>query len=132
MKQRIQEQINRANAFMVHNHIQVKATGPDSAQAALDIGPESLNSYGMLHGGVYYTLADCACGCACREDGRKYVTLQGGLSFIKGVESGRVSAQASVRRRGRSASTVSVEITSGAGELLACGEFTFFCVGTLD
>lgn len=123
--------IDRDNAFMHHNHIRVEPTGPDSARAVLDIVPESRNPFGMLHGGAFYTLADCACGRVSRMDGRKYVTLQGGLNFLKGVSGGRVSAQARVRHRGRTTCLVEVEITNEAGVLLAKGDFTFFCVGTL-
>lgn len=131
MDQTLEDRINAGNAFMHHNHIRIASAGPEGAQAVLDMAPESCNPYGMLHGGAYYTLADCACGCACRMDGRKYVTLQGGLSFLKGVSGGRVTAQARVRHRGRTTCLVEVEITSEAGTLLAKGDFTFFCVGAL-
>lgn len=122
------EQMNAANAFVHHNYIRIAHTEPDRAQAVLDIVPESRNLYGMLHGGAYYTLADCACGYACRMDGRKYVTLQGGLNFLKGASSGRVTAQAKVRHRGKTTCLVEVEITGEGGALLAKGDFTFFCV----
>ena len=126
-----EKKISKANAFMRHNHIRVEPAGPDRAQAILDIVPESRNPYGILHGGAFYTLADCACGCACRMDGRKYVTLQGGLNFLKSVSEGRVTAQATVRHRGRTTCLVEVEITAETGALLAKGDFTFFCTGAL-
>lgn len=130
--QALQARVSAGNAFMNYNHIRVEQTGPDAAQACLDIVPESRNASGALHGGAYYTLADCACGCACRGDGRKYVTLQGGLNFLKSVSEGRVTARARLRHRGKSTCLAAVEITDETGALLASGEFTFFCVGALD
>ena len=131
MEEAQQQQISKSNAFMRHNHIHAEPAGPDRAQAILDIVPESRNPYGILHGGAFYTLADCACGCACRMDGRKYVTLQGGLNFLKSVSEGRVTAQATVRHRGRTTCLVEVEITAETGALLVKGDFTFFCTGAL-
>lgn len=118
----------KPNSFAVFNGIKIQSTGENSAQAVLEIGPNSLNPYGLLHGGAYYTLADCACGIACRNDGRKYVTLHGGLDFLRSVKSGTVTAAAVVQHRGRSTCMVSVEITDQSGALLATGSYTFFCV----
>ena len=56
--------IARANAFAVYNGITTHQTGDGTAEAILEIGPDSLNPYGLLHGGAYYTLADCAAGSA--------------------------------------------------------------------
>ena len=118
----------QSNAFADFNGIEVQTTGENTAQAVLEIGPNSLNPYGLLHGGAYYTLADCACGAACRNDGRKYVTLHGGLDFLHSAKSGTVIATAVVHHRGRSTCMVTVEITDQAGALLATGNYTFFCV----
>ena len=59
------------NAFAEHNGIQYRVVGPEQAEATLEVVPDSLNPYGLLHGGAYYTLADCACGC----DETRYVAL---------------------------------------------------------
>ena len=66
------DEITRANAFALFNGIHTNQTGENVAEAYLEMGPNSLNPYGVLHGGAYYTLADCAAGAACRTDGRKY------------------------------------------------------------
>lgn len=116
------------NAFALHNGVRTRLTGPDQAEAILEMGTDSLNPYGRLHGGAYYTLADCACGCACRSDGRRHVTLHGGLDFVRSAQGGTVIARARVRHRGRTTCQLAVEISDEAGTLLATGSFTFFCV----
>ncbi|MEQ2456172.1 PaaI family thioesterase [Flavonifractor hominis] len=124
------ERIAKANAFARYNGITIRQPGPDLGEAVLEMGPNSLNPYGALHGGAYYTLADCAGGCACRTDGRRYVTLQGGLNFIHSAKSGTVTACAEVRHRGRTTCLVHVEVVDAEDTLLACGDFTYFCKGT--
>lgn len=116
------------NAFALFNGIRANSAGPDRGEAVLTVGPDSLNPYGLLHGGAYYTLADCACGYACRTDGRRYVTLHGGLNFIRSARSGTVTAKAAIRHRGRSTCQIDAEITDENGTLLATGNFTFFCI----
>lgn len=118
-----------ANAFMRHNRIQVTEVTDQRAVAVLEIGPESCNPYGCLHGGASFTMADVASGALARHDGRRYVTLSSHLEFIRSATSGRVTAQASLRHRGRSTCLIDVSITDEAGTLLSSGTFTFFCLG---
>ena len=110
--------IARANAFAIYNGITTHQTGDGTAEAILEIGPDSLNPYGLLHGGAYYTLADCAAGSACRTDGRKYVTLHGSLDFIRSARAGQVTARARVEHRGRTTCLVSITVDDGAGTCL--------------
>lgn len=116
------------NAFAQHNGIKFRLIDQDEAEAVLEIGPDSLNPYHHLHGGAYYTMADCASGCACRADGRHYVTLHGGIDFIRSADHGTVTARAKIRHRGGSTCQTTVEIRDEAGTLLALGDFTFFCL----
>lgn len=118
----------RANAFAKHNGITMRQLELGKAEAELTVGPDLLNPLGKFHGGAYYTLADCASGVACRTDGRKYVTLDGTIHFIRSAERGVVTASAVVRHRGRTTALVDVNITGDDGTLYATGNFTFFCI----
>ena len=123
-----QRQLLAANAFMRHNGISVTEITSEHAVAVLHVAPESLNPYGCLHGGAYFTMADAASGALARYDGRSYVTISSSFNFIRPVSSGQVTAMANLRHRGRTTCLTSVSVTDEAGNLLACGDFTFFCV----
>lgn len=125
------QSVAHANAFAIHNNITVRQLEVGKAEAQLTMGPAHLNPYGKLHGGAYYTLADCAGGTACRTDGRKYVTLDGTIHFIHSAEQGVVTASATVLHYGRTTALVSITITDENGTLLATGDFTFFCLGDM-
>lgn len=118
----------RDNAFMHYNHIEVESVEQDRAVFKLTIRPESLNTYGMIHGGAIYTLADNATGAAAHTDGRNYVTQTSAMHFLRNQTEGTVYATAVVRHRGHSTCLTSVDITDDKGKLLATAEFTFFCV----
>ena len=118
----------RENRFVVYNHIEMVLMEEDHAVFRLTIRPESKNSYGMVHGGAIYTMADNATGAAAHTDGRSYVTQTSSLHFLRNQPEGDILADARVRHRGRSTCLVTVDILGEDKTLLATGEFTFFCV----
>ena len=127
-EQQLKELRLRENAFTRHNFFELETVEQDRAVYRLDIRPESLNPYGMVHGGALYTMADDAAGAAAHTDGRHYVTQHGDLHFLKNQPSGTIRAEGRVRRRGKATCLAMVDITNEAGELLATGQFTYFCI----
>lgn len=118
----------KQNRFVVHNHIEMVSVEKDRAIFRLEIRPESKNSFGMVHGGAIYAMADNAAGFATHTDGRHHVTQTSALHFLRNQSEGVVQAEAYVRHRGKTTSLVAVDITGENGKLIATGEFTFFCV----
>ena len=127
-EQQLKELRRRENAFTRHNFFELETVEQDRAVYRLDIRPESKNPYGMVHGGALYTMADDAAGAAVHTDGRHYVTQHGDLHFLKNQPSGTIRAEGRVRRRGKATCLAMVDITNEAGELLATGQFTYFCI----
>ena len=127
-EQQLKELRLRENAFTRHNFFELETVEQDRAVYRLDIRPESKNPYGMVHGGALYTMADDAAGAAVHTDGRHYVTQHGDLHFLKNQPSGTSRAEGRVRRRGKATCLAMVDITNEAGELLATGQFTYFCI----
>ena len=121
--------LGRKNRFAVYNGISLHLLEDGKAKAVMEMGPNSVNPYGRLHGGAIYTLADCAGGAACRTDGRKYVTLDGTIHFIRSATGGTITAWASVIHRGRTTALTEIRIADQDDMLLATGDFTFFCLG---
>ena len=121
-------ELNRRNPFVRHNHIEVTEIERDRAVLQLVIRPESRNVYGLVHGGAIYAMADNAAGCATSTDGRSYVTQSSDMHFLRNQAEGTVTAEASVRHRGRTTVLVDVTVTGEEKKLLATGTFTFFCV----
>ena len=127
LEQQTRARLNR-NTFMVHNFIEMEHVEPDRAVFRLDVRPESLNAYGMVHGGAIYAMADNATGFAAHTDGRSYVTQTSALHFLRNQSEGEIRADAQVRHRGHSTCLVAVDILGENNKLIATGEFTFFCV----
>lgn len=66
----------QGNHFTLQNNIRLESAQPDHASFSLEIQPACCNSYGQVHGGAIYTMADNAAGVAAMSDGRFYVDMQ--------------------------------------------------------
>lgn len=118
------------NNFMDRNGISVIEVSEERAVLKSEIIDDFLNPYGYVHGGLLFTLADCAAGMLARTDGRKYVTQTANVNFIANVKDGTIIAKASFVSRKKRVSVVHVEIY-WVDTLLADFTFNMYCVSPM-
>lgn len=106
------------NPFMQYNHIEIVSVTSDSAVMSLDIRRDTTNIYGYVHGGAFFTMADCCAGLTARSDGRQYVTQNASVNFIHNVKAGHLTARGRTVSRRRHICVVAVEITDETDTLL--------------
>jgi 1,4-dihydroxy-2-naphthoyl-CoA hydrolase len=88
------------------------------------------NLYNIAHGGALASLADTAMGVACATFGKKVVTLEMNMNFIKGaVPQAKLKAVGRVIHNGRSTMIAEGEIVDSQNELLLKARGTFFVTG---
>lgn len=80
------------------------------------------NPIGTVHGGVFATLLDSACGCAVHTmlpEGVFYTSLDLALKFLRPVtvDTGPITAEAKVMHLGRRTALAEGRITDAAGKL---------------
>ena len=117
------------NAFPLGNGIFVTDLGEDYCEGYMDITDQTLNVYGAVHGGAFFTLADTVASMPARTDGRVYVTQGVNVLYLSNTKEKRVYAAAHILKRGRSIAVVEAEVTDSAGKLLVKATFTMFCKG---
>ena len=105
------------NPFMQYNHIEIVSVTSDSAVMSLDIRRDTTNIYGYVHGGAFFTMADCCAGLTARSDGRQYV-----------VKAGHLTARGRTVSRRRHICVVAVEITDETDTLLFSSTFSMYCI----
>lgn len=89
------------------------------------------NLYNMAHGGALASLADTAMGMACATTGKKVVTLDMNLNYIRGVECQEaITAVATLNHNGSRTMVAEVDIFDGMNQLLVKARATFFVTGT--
>src|SRR5512140_1766026 len=80
--------------FAAHAGIQLVEVGDGRARATMALGPSHLNGVDVAQGGAIFTLADFAFAAACNSHDRVAVAIDVSISFVKGVTSGTLVAEA--------------------------------------
>lgn len=117
--------------FMEMLGIKLVKVSLNGAELVLDpVRDEETNPYGMIHGGVLYTISDSCAGITARADNRRYVTQCADFHYLSSGKAGeRLTARSRVIKRGRSSCIVEVTTFDAAGRQLTLGVFTMFCLG---
>ncbi|MDX2204324.1 MAG: PaaI family thioesterase [Hyphomicrobiaceae bacterium] len=102
-------------------------------EVELLVGPQHMNSIGIVHGGVYASLLDAAFGhavsyCAVPGNARYSTTVSLTTTFLKGAGEGVLRASAKVDAVDGRLATCTGEVRDAAGNLLAVaqGSFLYF------
>lgn len=105
-----------------------RGAGEGWAEVELRAVPNTLNLYGIVHGGVWLTLADAAMGAAISTvvpAGTAVITVQSEFRWLRALQSETMRARGEVLRRGRSVNHVTVELHDPDGALLARGSGSY-------
>ena len=122
---------NSKNAFCIRMGIHVEELRPGYARVVKTLTEEDENPVGLPHGGVYFSMADTACGSAMAGYGVVCVTINSSFHFLKSAKTGeRLTAEAREIQSGKSVAVLEARVTGEAGELLAMGTFTFRRINT--
>jgi uncharacterized protein (TIGR00369 family) len=94
------------------------------------IGPQHLNSVGIVHGGVYMSMLDVALGhavayCTVPGNFRFSTTVSLTTSFLKGAKSGVLTPVGRLDGIQGRLATGTGEVRDEAGELCAVGQASF-------
>jgi len=101
---------------------------PDNARARIAVEKRHLQPFGIVHGGVYATLAESICSAATyntvREDGMVAMGQANDTTFLRPISEGQITATARTRHRGRTTWVWDVEITDDEGRVCALSRMT--------
>jgi uncharacterized protein (TIGR00369 family) len=101
---------------------------PDSARARIKVQPRHLQPFGIVHGGVYATLAESICSAAThdavRADDMVAMAQSNDTTFLRPIGEGHITANARTRHRGRTTWIWDVELTDDEGRVCALARMT--------
>lgn len=101
---------------------------PENARARLKVEPRHLQPNGVVHGGVYASLAESIASAATygavRENGEVAFGMANNTSFLRPISQGHVNAAARARHRGRTTWVWDVELTDDEGRVCALSRMT--------
>src|SRR5690242_19258449 len=110
--------------------IEVIALEKGYSKIKMTVRKEMINGFGIVHGGVAFSLADSAFAFACNNRNNLSVALDTSINFIKPVNVDDVlTAEAKELHDGRSTGLYHVTITNQHGHVVALFKGTCFRTG---
>ncbi len=120
------EEFNKRDHFAVNNGVSIVELREGYAMVKLESREGMKNAYGILHGGVIFTVADTAAGVCAASFGTNKVTLNSSINFLSPAYPGVIYAKARIVRNGKRVSVCEVSVTDKDNTLIATGTFTMY------
>lgn len=120
------QHINTASDYLAFHGIELLEADEGASRVIMQIQKASANIYGTVHGGALFTLADTAAGSACYSRGKKCVTLNSTIHFIRPGQSGTLTAYGKEVHRGHKTGVYDVTIFNENEEIVCSASFTFY------
>lgn len=96
----------------------------------MQVRPEMINGFGIVHGGIAFSLADSAFAFACNSRNNLSVALDTAINFTKPVHVGdELTAEAKEIHNGRSTGLYHISITNQKDHVVAFFKGTCFRTG---
>lgn len=93
------------------------------------LGPDHLNPYGVVHGGVVYSLVDTAMGGALvsrLEPGERCLTLEIKVNYVTAATGGVLRCQATLLERTRRIGVLEAQVRTADDRLVAVASGSFY------
>lgn len=96
----------------------------------MTVREEMINGFGIVHGGIAFSLADSAFAFACNNRNNLSVALDTSINFTKAIQVGdELTAEAKETHNGRSTGLYFITITNQKNEQVAIFKGTCFRTG---
>lgn len=122
------------NPFVHSLKMEIVDVGAGRAELTMPVIQElHTNLYGVAHGGSVASVADTAMGVACATLGKRVVTLELNINFLRGATvQPAVRAIGTVIHDGSRTMVVECEVLDQKNELIAKARATFFVIGRFE
>jgi uncharacterized protein (TIGR00369 family) len=123
----------RAEGWLQGMGVEITYATKDEVRCELVIGPQHLQPYGVVHGGVHCgvieSLASIGAYLFARERGQHVVGLENNTSFVRAVRGGaRLHAVARPVTRGRQTQVWVADVFDEAEKVVATGRVRLLCL----
>ena len=120
--------VNEQNGFLKHNDIIILESNEKTSKVKMNISENSLNPYGIVHGGLIFSMGDTVMGITIRSTGRDAVTLDGTINYLKPGKGKYLIATSEVIKVGKTTGVLMANIYNDKEELIAVMSATYYFI----
>lgn len=112
--------------FIKYNNIELIEVTEERTVLKTKINENSLNPYGIVHGGLLFGIADTAMGVAASVKGNKSVTTTANITYIKPATGKELTCIATPIKIGKTMTHLEAKIYNEKEELVATATSSYF------
>ena len=116
------------NGFMSYNGLYIVEAKENYVKIGVDITEKSLNPFGIVHGGLIYTLADSAMGIALATTGRSGVTVNSTIDYLSPGKGKKLFADTEIVKDGKTIVVFRVNVKDENDTLVAVSNGTYYII----
>lgn len=120
--------MSQVEGFIKNNHYKLVDLKEHYCVMKAEVRDESLNPYGMVHGGFLFGLADTAAGIAAPSTGRKAVTLNANIEYLHAAYGSYIKAVAKAIKIGKTISVYEVLLYDDKEVMVAKASVDYFFI----
>lgn len=117
-----------ASGFDAFYGLQILSLEPETARARLAVGDQHKQPWGVVHGGVYASIAESLASYATAyvvvPEGKVATGMSNVTNFLRPIGGGTIHASAARKHRGRTSWVWEVEMVDDAGHLCSISRVT--------
>jgi len=130
LAQQVVDHMMQHDLFSQWLGISVQEVREGYSKIEMTVRPEMINGFGIVHGGIAFSLADSAFAFACNNRNNLSVALDTSINFTKSTQPGDVlTAEAKELHNGRSTGLYLITVTNQHGQQVALFKGTCFRTG---
>ncbi len=127
-KQKLIDYIKMHMKPLVFKDVELIEVSTGRVVISIEVNENLYNAYGIVHGGLLFTLCDTCAGITGNTLGKNSVTLQANINYIKSVDSGKIRAVSEVLHQGRSTMVINVKAYNDDDKLLVDSNYTMYVI----
>ncbi len=124
--QKLLSDMENKNGFFKNNNFHVVEATKEQCIIRADLTENSMNPYGIAHGGLIFGLGDVVMGMLARATGTKAVTLSANINYLKPGTGKYLIGKAEMIKNGKSTCVLRANIYNDQEELVATMDSNYF------
>ena len=122
------KQMEEGAGFFHHNNYHVEKAVPGDVIVRVDLTEDSMNPYGIAHGGIIFGLGDVVMGMLAKGTGRKAVTLDANINYLRPGVGKYLKGQGEIIKDGNATCILQTSIYDDQERLVAVMRGTYYYI----
>lgn len=124
----IKTNLEEKEGFFQHNNYHILELSEEKIELRVDLNENSMNPYGIAHGGLIFGLGDTVMGMLASKNGKNVVTLNANISYLSKGKGKYLVATGELIKEGKTTAVARAYIYNDEKKLIATMDGTYYYI----